>query len=1398
MKKIISFLLFGFISISSVYSYTIFSKSGSIYSGGNSSSISDSDYKLEISCTNDESFAYINDIYYIKSGTLFSINYDGADVYFSGGNSEGSASARHQTLLKINTTVFNQFGVIQHDSEIVSQHHNYNGTFYAQNSSWYTISILFEEGGTAYEKPINIKIIVVNEISFNNGFACVPNYCGYLTYQGTSFSVYCANAVVKENFCAVKKGQPIQIFFQKSYTSDYSSGFSRNEKYTELRIDGIKTENIPFCTVEKEKTIELYEILKTSSGVLTETCLTKLTINVDSEKPVGLQISGYDNTWKKDNITLTPSASDGSGVGIYYYEYKDGNEWKRADSYTTNVQEGEIEEKTIDFRAVDYVGNISDMVTCMIKIDRTFPAVQPTLENEKWTNDGTITVADSGSGINSWYINNNLQSSSVYTVTKSGVYTVEVNDKAGNRIVKEIQIDLDAPNIITKTGNDTFYGKYTNCDVNVETTDVASGIKEFKINEIEQTNPCLLQNTAEYKIKSIDNVGNISERIIYIDKIKPVSSWNEPTFSGFGYRNEKECRLLDSITINYSVLEEDSGIKKNGNHLKINGSIIQEFSESIIAYNDRTTVNGINRLDDCSLIYSVDVEDNATNRSDTICKTFTVPREIQLQFVNESDETQSIKRTRVLNGYTTVGILLNKINFNLYETIRIKRFFLGDKEENEDTRNIVDYTYYKTKYNENVSESLIRQKWEAEQDCIITENDVIPVTIDGKSYWYYEDKINTNSGLGHRGIKYQAEWKWKEFDITEKGKYAEIDKTANNPGRVKVRLQGTNTDGTEVRYVVLNSSGEKIEDESDEDFHVPVDGIVRISFKIEDEDIDDYNVQATEIIKVAFSNSTTGNNEEHEITVPIEGFNSNGYIQKKISNGTVVSEYHKSGINDGWFEFDNPELKLYFNKTFNMKISMTEGCKGNSGKYKDITESGIFKLKAVNPDLGGFGLVVGNEAGYNTDGITSQPHKIISLALEEKGAGGQIDNVEWNFGDGESEMGLSTQHAYNQSVSRTGNTSEYIMNITFVQNQINKCASINVHIVDTQSGKLLGDEIWIGEHPVLNKLQVPSGVTLTIKNNDILSDNKTIILGAGSSDTERKGWLEVLSGGTLNIEEGSEKIVLTEGKNGINFTEVKTELDSGTDESFKWKGITINGGAQATLKNVEIKYAVTGLQVKNNTDVVLSKTEIRNSHLFGIMLEGRAVTDEITIDNCETGLHISETGIISVSRKIKINESQNGLFCDGLLSAESLEIKENHITGIVNNGNINIEENLFIEGSTNSGIRNEKTLTAKSIKITTTEGRGFVAGRGSVTQSEKTEINAQEIGIHCIGNANADFGKCNIKGVIYGIKTDRDESGSPTLKIHAGSRIGDAVVNWYDWKDGVLTDDEINKKMYEN
>lgn len=1282
--------------------------------------------------------------------------------------------------------------------------------------------------------------------------------------------VECDNAYNKNGIWYVKKSSQLNVLYSyyrddSNVKSGYgetcygdvcqiSSGSSGYSVSTKLNFNGniyTYSKNLQ-QNVENDIQIILYSVkTSVSSNTSTDTTTVNLTIKVDATPPTQPKyISGLPDGWTKGTVKLDASGSTDDKSGVANYEYCLWNSslpsqywvWKKC-PYESNVAEGSYLENLICFRAVDYVGNASAVNICSLQIDNSKPIVTADKEANKWTKDNiTINATDTGSGVNSFEIKKDNKTYIPQTekfLTETGTYTVTAIDKVGN-ISSEVtyKIDKESP-AINLNGYDP--KTWTNKDVTIQVTDNHSGIKSVTKNQEAVSNytEFKIESTGQYEITAKDKVDNENKVTVKIDKVVP--SVSELTFSGFGYESKGEAEYLNAFDVKYNVTENDSGIKKNKNILYLNGSIVNESTDKNVIYREKQNLAKVQRKEnDKTFEYSVKVTDNAGNGSVEKKASLTIPRTISLKTVEKEDENQGLRKSYIKDGYTINGILINKINFDLYKEIRLKRTFLADKEEGQNRKEFC-YEEYKARFDGSVREEEIKRNWEECAQTVITKADVRKVTIGGEEYWYYEDKIKTESGLGHRGIRYQAEWDWKALGVTEKGEYVTIDKTANIPGRVKIRLQGTDENGEGIRYVVLDGEGKRIEEESDADFTVPVSGVIRLAVKIEDEDFDDYSIEATELVKAVFMKGSE--QSEETLTVAMEGASAEGYIVKTNENGKLKSQFRPENTRaGGWHEFTNPEVKLYYNKPFNMKITMTEGCNGASGAYKDVTESGVIMLMAETPNLGGFKLLVGKAAGYNKDGITSRPHQEIGLGIEFSEEGENPDKIEWNYGDGGQSEGDSVKHKYAQSPERKGNTSEYELTIRVVSGQDEKRASVNVHIIDTQDGALLGDEEWIGMHPVLGRIQVPENVTLSVSDNSNDKENPTVILGYGSALEERKGLIEILQGGKLCVN--AQGVRITEGKNGTTFTEVKTEKDGGDDGSLKWGGIVIRSGAEeCSIANAEIRYAVNGIRIEKGSVLKARNIQINNCKEHGLKDGG-----EVTAENCEVegaglGVYVEKEAVLEVRENLNIWNVENGIECDGKLKAGSIEIKgaaDKGITvkgtaeilktvwiegegesgieneegasltagedicvkgfekGIINKGSIKSIKELSVEASSDYGIRNEGSVKTEILNVKAQSGRGYICGSGSSTEAGQTKIEAEEIGIHCTGNAEADFGNSEVRAVTYGIKTDRDEKGSPKIKMNKGSIIDGASVLWYDWEGGVLTDDEIQEKIGKN
>lgn len=82
---------------------------------------------------------------------------------------------------------------------------------------------------------------------------------------------------------------------------------------------------------------------------------------------------GYDGAWTAGNVTLTPSATAGSGIARYEYSTDGGDSWTELTGDSLTVSESGVA-TDYRFRAVSNVGNVSpESEPVTVKIDRTVP-----------------------------------------------------------------------------------------------------------------------------------------------------------------------------------------------------------------------------------------------------------------------------------------------------------------------------------------------------------------------------------------------------------------------------------------------------------------------------------------------------------------------------------------------------------------------------------------------------------------------------------------------------------------------------------------------------------------------------------------------------------------------------------------------------------------------------------------------------------------------------------------------------------------------------------------------------------------------------------------------------------------------------------------------------------------
>ncbi|MEV8425803.1 PQQ-dependent sugar dehydrogenase [Streptomyces niveus] len=114
--------------------------------------------------------------------------------------------------------------------------------------------------------------------------------------------------------------------------------------------------------------VELDSLTFQGAGVADKTA-PKVTATLNPPRPNG------DDGWYTSNVSLSVAATDNGTVASRQYSIDDGATWQSANSAVTLSREGAT---TVRYRATDNGGNVSDVGSLTVRIDRTGPTVTTT------------------------------------------------------------------------------------------------------------------------------------------------------------------------------------------------------------------------------------------------------------------------------------------------------------------------------------------------------------------------------------------------------------------------------------------------------------------------------------------------------------------------------------------------------------------------------------------------------------------------------------------------------------------------------------------------------------------------------------------------------------------------------------------------------------------------------------------------------------------------------------------------------------------------------------------------------------------------------------------------------------------------------------------------------------
>ncbi|WP_066321044.1 hypothetical protein [Bacillus sp. FJAT-29814] len=316
-------------------------------------------------------------------------------------------------------------------------------------------------------------------------------------------------------------------------------------------------------------------------------------VKVDKEAPkTVINASAY---WYNKDVNVELTATDNlSGVKTTYYSVN-GSGFIEGTSFALE-EEGV---HSVSFYSVDNVGNVEEVRTVEVKIDKEAPKTTANTTGDWYNQDVVLelTAVDNLSGVHSTYYSVNgsdFQEGTSIVLDKKGVNTITFYsiDNAGNIEEKqtvEFKVDKTAPTTVSNV-EEKWYSDAVNIELTA--TDDLSGVKAtyYSINgsEFAEGTSFVLDQEGVNQVTyySVDNAGNIEEKQtveVKVDKTAPTT-----------VSNIEEKWYTDIVNVELTATDDLSGVKAT--YYSINGS---EFAEGTGFVLDQEGVNQV-------AFYSVD------------------------------------------------------------------------------------------------------------------------------------------------------------------------------------------------------------------------------------------------------------------------------------------------------------------------------------------------------------------------------------------------------------------------------------------------------------------------------------------------------------------------------------------------------------------------------------------------------------------------------------------------------------------------------------------------------------------------------------------------------------------------------------------------------------------------
>lgn len=298
------------------------------------------------------------------------------------------------------------------------------------------------------------------------------------------------------------------------------------------------------------------------------------TIEVKIDKTAPVTTSNVVDAWNNKDVQVELTSTDNlSKVAKRFYSIS-GSEFVEGTSFSISTED--INE--VSFYSVDEAGNVENVQTVEIRIDKTAPSTTSNVV-DSWNNKDVqveLTATDNLSGVNKTFYS--INGSEYIEGISFTVRTEEINelsfysvDEAGNvedAQTIEVKIDKTAPST-TSNVVDTWNNKEVG--VELTATDNLSEVAKtfYSVNGLEFVEgtsfTVINEQVNEVSFYSVDNAGNKEEVQtvqVKIDKTKPVTT-----------SNVTNTWFKDDFTLDLSATDNLSGVADTFYSVNGNGSV---------------------------------------------------------------------------------------------------------------------------------------------------------------------------------------------------------------------------------------------------------------------------------------------------------------------------------------------------------------------------------------------------------------------------------------------------------------------------------------------------------------------------------------------------------------------------------------------------------------------------------------------------------------------------------------------------------------------------------------------------------------------------------------------------------------------------------------------------------